>query len=58
MEVIMKENGLKTKNKARSVKNLTLIKNSYILDHIAIIKNRERENYLILINKKYMKESF
>lgn len=47
MEVIMKVNGLMIKNKARYVKNLILINNSYILDRIPIIKNPERENCLI-----------
>ncbi len=58
MEAIMKENGLKTKNRERSVKNLNSIKTSCISDRIMTIRNLVEENYLIFKNKRYMKVSF
>lgn len=58
MEVTMKENGSKIKNKESFVKNLIPTKTNFIQVPIMKIKNQVKENYLIPNYNRYSKESF
>ena len=58
MEVTMKENGSKIKNKESFVKNLIPTKTNFILVPIMKIKNQVKENYSIPNCNRYSKENF